>query len=177
MPNKFSKLINKEIFPYLWNSNYNPIRRDVLFQSKLNGGLDVKNVFFKAQSIMSSTFLKQFMRPNDNELLKYYCAIRVNPLLDIRVLPHKVSFVNPEYFAEPITIIRKLKNVNTFPNVNSNDIYECLLPKCQPLIQSKIYINWKSTWNNLSFKYINLSEREILYKHLHGILTTKLRLF
>ena len=140
-------------------------------------GLDVKNVFLKAQSIMSSTFLKQFMKPNENELLKYYCAIRVNPLLDVREIPHNVSYVNPEYLSEPITIIRKLKNFKTFPIVNSNNIYDCLLPKCQPLIQSKIVINWKSTWHNLNFKYINLSERDILFKHLHGILTTKLRLF
>ena len=66
LPNKFSKLINKEIFHYLWHSKYNPIKREVLHQSRLNGGLEVKNVLLKAQSILSSTFLKQFMNPNEN---------------------------------------------------------------------------------------------------------------
>ena len=108
---------------------------------------------------MSSTFLKQFIKPNVKDLLKYYCAIRVNPLLDIRELPSKVSFVNPAYYKDPITIIRKLKHIRTFPNVNSNNIYEFLLPKCQPIIQSKISINWKSAWKNVNFKFVNIYER------------------
>ena len=98
-------------------------KREVLHQSRLNGGLEMKNVLLKAQSILSSTFLKQFMNPNENELLKYFCAIRVNPLLDIRELTSKVSYVNPEYFTGPITIIRKMKHFRTFPIFNSNNSF------------------------------------------------------
>ena len=41
----------------------------------------------------------------------------------------------------------------------------------------KININWKSAWKGLNFKYVNIFEREIIFKFLHGILTNKLRLF
>ena len=159
LPIKYCKLINKENFPYLWNSKYNPIRREVLHQSKLSGGLEIKNVFFKAQSIMSSTFLKQFMKPDENCILKYYCAIRLNPLLDIIDLPPKVSFVNPEYYNGPINIIRKLKRIRNFPNINSKIIYETMLPMCQPIIQDKINLNWNLTWKNLNVKFVNIYER------------------
>ena len=177
LPKKYSNLINKEIFPYLWNSKYNPIRREVLYQSKLSGGLEIINIFFKAQSIMSSTFLKQFLKTNDNHILKYFCAIRLNPLLDITELPSNVSFTNPEYYNDSIAIIRKLKHIRNFPNIRSKGIYEILLPKCQPIIESKIQMKWKITWKHLNFRFINIHERELMFKFLHGILTTRLRLF
>ena len=58
LPKKYSKLINKEIFEYLWISKLNPIKRDVLYQSKTSGGLGIFNVLVKSQSIIASTFLK-----------------------------------------------------------------------------------------------------------------------
>ena len=61
LPRKYSKLINTEIFKFLWQSKYNPIKRETLFQSKYEGGLGIFNVFYQAQSIYASTFLKQFL--------------------------------------------------------------------------------------------------------------------
>ena len=35
---KYAKLMTKEIFHFQWQSNYNPIKREVLYQSKDEGG-------------------------------------------------------------------------------------------------------------------------------------------
>ena len=123
-----------------------------------------------------STYLTQ-QNTCDNHILKYYCAIRLNPLLDIPELPSNVSFVNPEYYNDSIAIIRNLKHIRNFPNIRSKGIYETLLPKCQPIIESKINLNWKITWKHLNFRFVNIYERELMFKFLHGILTTRLRLF
>ena len=64
---KYSKLINKEIFRYLWLSNLNPVKRDVLYQSKLKGGLAISNVSNKCQSIFVSTFLNHFLNSGEND--------------------------------------------------------------------------------------------------------------
>ena len=66
LPKKYSKLINKELFPFLWNSKYNPVQRDVIYQSRSSGGLGLFNVFHKAQSIMTSTFLIHFLESSEN---------------------------------------------------------------------------------------------------------------
>ena len=72
LPTKYSKLINKEIFQFLWESKYNPIKREVLYQNKYEGGLGISCVFLKAQSIFASTFLKQFLNSEENNsLIKY----------------------------------------------------------------------------------------------------------
>ncbi len=55
---KYAKLISKEIFQFLWQSNYNHIKREVLYQSKDDRGLGIFNVFFKSQGIFAATFLK-----------------------------------------------------------------------------------------------------------------------
>ena len=56
LPRKYSNLIHKEIFEFLWKSKLNPIKRDVIFQDKTKGGLGVFNVSLKSQCILASTF-------------------------------------------------------------------------------------------------------------------------
>ena len=38
LSNKYCKLINKELFPFIWNSKYDPIQLDVIYQSRSSGG-------------------------------------------------------------------------------------------------------------------------------------------
>ena len=45
LPIKYAKLISKEIFQFLWQSKYNPIR-EVLYQSKGEADLGIFNVFY-----------------------------------------------------------------------------------------------------------------------------------
>ena len=178
LPKKYSKLISKEIFEYLWISKLNPIKRDVLYQSKTSGGLGIFNVLVKSQSIMASTFLKQFLNSKENNsLIKFYCALRINPIFNILELPRNVSFVKSKFYDNYVILIRRLISVNNFPNVSSASIYSFLLPDCQPTVTSNNNITWKVSWKNLNFKHVNLNEREITFKFLHNILTTKNRLF
>ena len=178
LPCKYSKLINTEIFKFLWQSKYNPIKRETLFQSKYEGGLGIFNVFYKAQSIYASTFLKQFLNSDENySLMKYYCALRINPIFNILELPNNTSFTKSKFFDEYVILIRKLISVNNFPNISSTDIYRFLLPVCQPSVNLNINIDWKISWKCLNFKYVNVRDRDIIFKFLHGILTTKNRLF
>ena len=58
---KYSNQILKEIFEYLWQSKLNRIKREVVYQSKTKGGLDILNVYLKAKGILTSTFLKHFL--------------------------------------------------------------------------------------------------------------------
>ena len=175
---KYSKLINKEIFPYLWLSKYNPIKRESVHQCKYNGGLGVINVFYKAQSILASTFLNQFLNSDENDsILKYYCSIRLNPIFNIRELPSNISYSCPKYLDDLVKLTRKLIHIPKFPNVNSSDIYSMFLPK--PLTTGNHVINTtcKKSWKHMNFVYIDIWGRELMFKFLHNIITTKMRLF
>ena len=177
LPCKYSKLINKEIFPYLWLSKYNPIKRDNVHQSKYNGGLGVLNVAHKAQSILVSTFLKHFLSSEENDsILKHYCSLRLNPIFNIRELPSNVSFMCPKYLDNLVQSTRKLIHIPKFPNINSQAIYSTFLPKVQSPENHAITTNWKRSWKNMNFVYMDIREREIMFKFLHNIITTKKRL-
>ena len=175
---KHSNFINKEIFEYLWQSKLNPIKRDVVYQDKTKGGLGVLNVFIKSQSIIASTFLKQFLASQENNsFLKYFCAIRINPIFNIRELPENVCYISPWYFNEIIVNIRKCLHMKHFPCIKAADMYKFLLPDSKPAVQDKHSLNWEKIWPRTTFKYVNLHERDVHFKYLHGILPTKLRLF
>ena len=76
-----------------------------------------------------------------------------------------------------IVQIRKFIHVKNFPNISSLNMYNFLLPYCQPNVELLLNINWKTTWKNLYFKYVNIHVRDIVFKFLHNIITTKSRLF
>ena len=147
LPVKYSKLINKEIFGYLWLSKLNPIKRDVVYQSKLKGGLEIYNVFYKCQSIFTSTFLKHFLYSEENEsMIKFYCALRVNPIFNIRDLPNNVSYNCPQFLDQVISTIRNATHIKTFPNIRSIDIYNYILPETGSRTENIIHLNWKNAW-------------------------------
>ena len=75
-----------------------------------------------------------------------------------------------------IVQIRKFIHVNNFPNISSLNMYNFLLPYCQPNVELLLNINWKTTWKNLYFKYVNIHVRDIVFNFLHNIIT-KSRLF
>ena len=90
-----SKAIDTLIFPYIWNSKSNPIKREVLCNRKEFGGINLLSVYLKAISIFTESFIRSFMFSGENStLVKYYCALQLNPLFKIRELPENVSFIS-----------------------------------------------------------------------------------
>ena len=68
---------------------------------------------------------------------------------------------------------RKLIHIPKFPNINSQAIYSTFLPKVQSPENHAITTNWKRSWKNMNFVYMDIREREIMFKFLHNIITTK----
>ena len=63
LPMKYATIINTEIYKFLWNKyKTNPIKREVLNRNKLQGGIGLLNVFFKARSIFVNSLIKVFLK-------------------------------------------------------------------------------------------------------------------
>lgn len=178
LPLQFSKLINKELFGYIWKYNYDPIKRDVLCNPKINGGIGIINVSCKAKSIFTATVIKRLVQSNEKDLIQYYMALRVNTLFGIRALPNRVSHINTPYYEYSIETIRKCYHLKNFPNLCSRDICSMLYVVTQPEIE-KMYPNydWKAIWKNVMFKPIHIYDRNIVFKYIHEILPNRKRLY
>ena len=61
-----SKSIERIIFPYIWNSKSDPLKRNVLYNKKEAGGINLLNVHCKAISIFAKTFLRLFISSEEN---------------------------------------------------------------------------------------------------------------
>ena len=55
--------------------------------------------------------------------MKYYMAIRINALFNIRELPNRISYKNAPYYEYAVDTIRKCYHYKDFPNMNSKVIY------------------------------------------------------
>ena len=66
-----------------------------------------------------------------------------------------------------------------FPHMDLKTMYSYIAPAEKPKIES-LYDNnifkWSSIWRNIAFRYIQVKEREFVYKYMHEILPTKKRL-
>lgn len=179
---KYAQLINKIIIPYIWNSLGNPLKRLILYREKDDGGINLLNVYAKALSNYVKSFIVAFITTNENDtILKYYCASRLNPLFNIRELPLNISFISTPYYDICIDIIRRCKHVKGFPNISSKTIYKQVTGKeikCTAIIEEKYAIfDWKEIWKNLSFKFINSYDRSVIFKYVHEILPNRHRLY
>ena len=174
-----AKCMEKIIFPYIWNSKSNPLKRDVMYNKKEAGGINLLNVFYKAKSIYVNSFLRSFLFSGENEsLIKYYCALQLNPLFKIRNLPVNVSPLTTPYYSSVTATLRACSKLRNFPNITSKLIYEFILLKQPPKVEEKYSLfNWKTIWKNLAFKCIRSDDRCILFKYLHEILPNNSRLY
>lgn len=179
---KYAQLINNIIIPYIWNSLGNPLKRLVLYREKDDGGINLLNVYAKALSNYVKSFIVAFITTNENDtILKYYCASRLNPLFNIRELPLNISFISTPYYDICIDIIRRCKHVKGFPNISSKTIYKEVTGKeikCTAIVEEKYAIfDWKEIWKKLSFKFINSYDRSVIFKYVHEILPNRHRLY
>ena len=74
-------------------------------------------------------------------------------------------------------------------NTRNEDHYEKINEEILEISEDELYglddevpgtkqhnLNWEKIWPRITFKYINIHERDVIFKLMHGILPTKLRL-
>ena len=172
-----TKRINKETFRFIWNSNRDFMKREVLYNPKENGGINLINLFTKAQSIFLSTTLKMLINSETDTLIQYYMKGKVSKYITITnsIQESRTSTVYYEYAINSLKTIHKVPN---FPNVTSKEIYRELRSISQPRVENVYPMKkWNEIWKNLNFKYINIKERNIMYRFLHEILPNNKRLY
>ena len=170
-----AKKLNASIFQYLWSGMYQPIKRDTLCLPKKEGGLGVHNIIEKANSLLSSSCLKEVL--NGVGLSRYYCAIRLSYMVDSGHLD-EVCYCPPEHYSIAIDCIRKVYNHKKFPLIKSNDIYKILLPNGKPSVEINYPLNdWVKIWENVNNILIGVEERNFIYRYIHETLATNQRLY
>ena len=104
-------------------------------------------------------------------------ALRINTLFNIRYIPRNASYVNASFYEYTVDTIRKCSHLTEFPIVDSKSIYRILRQVTQPEAE-KLYPNftWKYIWTNICFKFINIYDRQVMFKFLHEILPNKKKL-
>ena len=173
-----TKEINTNIFKYIWNSNTNPLKRDELYKKRNEGGLGLINIHIKAQSIFVNTMIKMFLNSNITSMIRYYLAVRANEFFSLNELPVVTSNTITPFYDYAIDIMKLCTNHKDFPNMTSKKIYEILMPKVKPKIENEYPLyDWKSIWDNISFKYIHVNDRPIIFKYIHEILPNNKRLY
>ena len=117
MIKQLGKRIITNIFNYLWNGKYDPIKRDYLYLPKEKGGIGIANITTKCNSTLLRSFLKIYMQDNLLfHLMWYYCDIRL-----AAVLPKNISnicYTMPPYYTYTIDLCNKIMSNRDFPNIS-----------------------------------------------------------
>ena len=89
------------------------------------------------------------------------------------------AYTGTAYYNQMVDTIRKCVHCPKFPSIDAKTMYMHILPVEKPRIES-VYDNslfkWKLIWNNIAFKFIQVNEREILFKYMYEILPTRKRM-
>ena len=180
IPSEYAKNIQKNVFRYLWNSNYEPVARKTMFLSKLRGGIGMISIECKAKSIMFSTFLKCYNEKCFGyQMVVYYCKIRATFLFEnVENLQHCTVFA-PCHYGYIIDILRKVYRLPDYPALKTKAVYRLLMDDLEyiPRIENMYPLfNWTLIWKHVNNKYIDKKSREVLFKYIHEVLSTRDRL-
>ena len=138
-----------------------PLKELYITIPKTSGGLGLINIEGKAKSIFVSTTIKLFVNAGENSLIKYFMALRINVLFNIRDIPRNVSNVNAPYYEYAVNCIRQCFHLKNFPNINSRCIYRMLFSTTQPDAENLYPLfNWNQIWLNICFKYIDIYNKQ-----------------
>ena len=110
-------------------------------------------------------------------MIRYYMMTKTGHIFNITTVPNKVSKVNTPYYEYTIDTIKKCIGHKKFPNLKSKEIYELLVHHHQPNIET-LYPNydWMNIYKQLNFKYMNIRDRNIMFKYIYEILPNNKRL-
>ena len=171
-----AKRLTKLVFNYVWNGNYDPIKRDYLYLPKEEGGIGITNIVNKCNSTLVKSFLKKYVDDDGFfKLMWYYCDSRLSSVMPKPV--NNICFNIPLYYIYTIDICRSLMNHKKIPNVSGKDVYNILHIKVTPEIETKYPLyNWSKIWHNLHSKYVDKYDRMVCYKFIYNVLPTKRRL-
>ena len=177
LPISYEKQINTVIFKFIWNSNTNPIKRNVLYRPKLEGGIGLTNIALKSKAILTATSVKTLLNSENESLIRYYLMERLNRITNLGDRPQESSVICTPFYEIVIENVKQIYKIKNFPNVNSKDIYKEILPIAHPRPHDLYPIyNWPRIWKYLNFRFINIKDRCIVYKFLYEILPTNKRL-
>ena len=92
--------------------------------------------------------------------MEYYNNVRCAQLLNITTSPEQVSYTGTIYYREVIPIIQRCIHVRGFPNLSARIIYEKIMPKTNPTIETHyVLYNWAVIWKNLSSVFVIVNEK------------------
>ena len=97
LPMKHTKVLNSDIFRYIWNSNSDPLKRNTLYKKKDEGGIGLLDIHTKAKSLFVTTTIKVFLKSEGNSM-KYYLANNVNDIFGLKVINTNVCNRNAPYY-------------------------------------------------------------------------------
>ena len=90
---------------------------------------------------------------------------------------HDAAIISPPFYQAMLNTVDNFLNVSTFPILSTKKMYESMLPKYQPLVESLYpHFNWKKIWTNFCEIKTNPFDKDIIFKHLHVSLATRSRL-
>ena len=114
---------------------------------------------------MVNSFLKCYTHKEyRNNIMYYYCYIRLNNILPSNYSIHNASPVTTPYYDIVINDIRNILHLPGFPSTPKNNIYISLLPKEESLVESQYpTLDWQNIWRNYKSLYIYIHSIRKLY--------------
>ena len=201
MPSCFVRSINSLVFNFFWSGKRDLVARNVVFQSRVNGGFSVVSTELKVQSLLIH-WIKRFASSPSGwvDLMTYWFLARFNaPPLEVFSRPFDFDpEVLPPFYCALLKAWRAIGGSGSgtglvvaassghplsIDSCTCKCCYDLLLSMrpCVPHCVGKFRasypnLDWLSTWRSLFFLPLDRQVIDLNWKIAHGVLYTAERL-
>lgn len=181
---RFLSTINKHTFKFIWRST-EWVRRNVMYNSKQEGGLGVLNARKRLEAYKLRELFKIVSNPESVlfPLVMYWLGIKLRFLLPVNTWNKYPQARRPSHFYKQVlnTFIdySALSGNKPLMDKSLKELYTILISNTvqRPrIIERQPTVDFTSIWPHLFSSSISLEARETWWKVVHGVLPVRDRL-
>ena len=181
VPREFLTPLRRAVFQFLWGSQQERVRREIMYRPKEKGGKAVPELGTKLEALFLTPIINSVLIDNNPGLWCYFAKFWVGQIISSRLgkrlpldSPHAEN--RPELYGKAIKLFGSAFPARTLVSkVDRCTVEEKLSPQTHRLVPVGVLIESEciQVWNNVNSQYLLNMQKDVAWSAVHGCLPTR----
>ena len=181
VPREFLTQLRRAVFQFLWGSQQERVKREIMYRPDEKGGKSVPELGTKLEALFLTPILNSVLQDKDTSLWAFFAKFWAGQTISSRLgkrlplnTPHAES--RPELYEKAITLCKAAFAGGTSINkVNRVMVEKNLSPQTNRLVPVGILIGTEcaQVWRNVNMRYLLNGHKDVAWSAVHNCLPTR----
>ena len=181
VPYSFLASLRRAMFRFIWGSQQEKLKRDIMYRPLNKGGKDVPELGSKLNVLFLTPIVNAVLKENNTVLWAYFAKFWVGHRI-LRIMGKRLPLdtphaeFRPRLYDKVLTLVRAAGLGRVSGGfVNRKVVEKGLAPKTSRLVPVRTFIESECihVWRNINCHYLSNAHKDLAWKMVHNCLPTK----